>query len=239
MHDAIEKEAEKVEKQSTSQKDNSNGTLRDELGIKKSEEEMTDKEKAILNEKAYELDEEQIEKLKEAESQKVEDAIDYNNSNLVKGTEVAINVPVEKTSFKDMNEASQYFSYVLFQYHTNLIDGPTFYKKLKAHMAKEFVELLPKKEADREDMFTALQELFTKQLEHKIESYAVTEVEYSSFTNEGAFNRKYVLYNGDELFYKTIITQEDGVWKIVDDSPGEGYTTKQYKQSILENKEQK
>jgi hypothetical protein len=238
MRDALEREAEKAENKSEDSAAPEGSSLRDQLGLDKSEDDLSEEEKAELIEESYELSDEQIEKLEEAESQSVEEAVDYTNSNLEKGVEINVAAPADKSSpFSDLNEASQYFSYLFFQYHTKLIDGPTFYKKMKPHMAKDFINLLPEDEKDRKDMFTALQKLFTEQLEYKIEKYAMTEPEYSSFTNEGAFYRKYTLYNGDEIFYKTIFTKEDGAWKVLDDSPGEGYTTNEYKQTFIENEE--
>lgn len=177
------------------------------------------------SEDEYEMSKEQEKLLKEAESQKAEDAVDYNASNLSVKAEISNNIPVEKKQYTDSKEASQYLSYILFQYHAALIDGETFYKKIKPHLADDYKEMLPKTDRDRVIMFETLQGLFSDQLESDIEGYAMTDLGYNGMTKEGTFYRKYTLYNGKTIFYQTLLKNVDGVWKIANDEPSVGYAT--------------
>lgn len=190
----------------------------------------TEEDTAITSKDNYEMNNEQKKLLKEAESQKAEDAVDYNSSNLSVKTELSKNVPVERKQYTDSSEASQYLSYILFQYHAAIIDGQTFYKKIKPHLADDFIEMMPKTDRDRIMMFETLQGLFSEQLESDIEEYAMTDFGYNGMTKEGTFYRKYTLYNGKTIYYQTLLKNVDGVWKIANDEPSVGYATADTKQ---------
>ena len=96
---------------------------------------------------------------------------------------------------------------------------------MKSHFSDEFLEMMPAGEDERVLMYMTLQEVFTTQLKSKIEKYAITGIHYSEMKNEGYFYRKYTLYNGDELFYKTALKKVEDAWKVVNDEPSPGYST--------------
>ncbi|MFJ7890532.1 hypothetical protein ACIQYL_20945 [Lysinibacillus xylanilyticus] len=194
-------------------------------------EETTDKTDDKTAKEDLKMSEEQEKLLDEAESQSAQDAVDYNTSNLsVKSELITNDVPIEKDKYSDSKEATNYFSYILFQYHAALINGETFYKKIKPHLSNEFIEMLPKTENERIAMFTALQKVFTEQIEADIEKYSMTDLDYNGMTNEGIFQRKYTLYNGKTIFYQTLLKKVDGYWKIANDEPSVGYVTQDPKQ---------
>ncbi|MBD8523776.1 hypothetical protein [Lysinibacillus fusiformis] len=193
------------------------------------EDETVNKNEASV--KDLEMSEEQESLLKDAESQSAQDAIDFNETNLSVKTELNINeVPIEKDKYTDETEATKYFSYILFQYHAALIDGETFYKKIKPHLSNEFIDILPEKESERIAMFKSLQQVFSEQIEADIEKYSMTGFDYNGMTNEGVFLRKYTLYNGKTIFYQTLLKKVDGYWKIANDEPSVGYVTQDPKQ---------
>lgn len=199
----------------------------------KENEKENEDESITSSEDDFKLSKEQEKRLEEAESQSPQDAVDYNSSNLSVMSEISKNVPVEKEKYTDSKEASQYLSYILFQYHAALIDGETFYNKLKPHLADEFKEMLPKTDKDRVIMFETLQGMFSEQLEADIEEYAMTDLGYNGMTKEGTFYRKYTLYNGETIFYQTLLKNVDGVWKIANDEPSPGYADADSKQPIF------
>ncbi|MCM3390571.1 hypothetical protein LG296_19655 (plasmid) [Ureibacillus chungkukjangi] len=189
----------------------------------------------------YEMNERQEEMLEEADSKTAEEAVEHNI--LEKKVVVTNNVPQAKDIFTDKTEASQYFSYLLFQYHSSIIDGTTFYQKISPYISPKFEELLPKSIKERESMYESLQELFKEQLNSKITNYEMTEVTYDEMGNEGYFYRKYTLENGKDVFYKTRITKADNkAWLLIDDEPTNGYETmnsnvSQFKQTFVKTEE--
>ncbi|SPU40613.1 Uncharacterised protein [Lysinibacillus capsici] len=202
---------------------------KEKLNDNNEDETVKNKNEATLED--LEMSDEQESLLKDAESQSAQDAVDFNETNLSVKTELTINdVPIEKDKYSEETEATKYFSYILFQYHAALIDGETFYKKIKPHLSKEFIDMLPEKESERIAMFKSLQQVFSEQIEADIEKYSMTELDYNGMTNEGVFLRKYTLYNGKTIFYQTLLKKVDGYWKIANDEPSVGYVSQDPKQ---------
>lgn len=182
---------------------------------------------AIDDEENFEpgaLSKEQQKLIEKSPSKTAEDAA--ANNNLDTAIVIKKAVPVAKDQFTDMNEASQYISYLLFMYHSLNIDGSKFYIDIKPYLHEKFLELLPEDEVNRKDMFVSLQKLFTEQLKVKIKDYEMTKVTYSNFSKEAVFFRKYILVNGEEIFYKTTLeVGKSNEWLLVNDEPTPGYNT--------------
>lgn len=175
----------------------------------------------VVNDEEFKMSDSQKKRLSEAESQTAEEALE--NSEKTKKSELALNVPQEKAQFTDVNEFSQYISYLLYQYHSGDIPGKEFYSKGKKYMSELFFDQLPKSDSERQRTFVELQKMFKEQLGSDIDSYKITTVEVDERAKEANFYRKYTLKNGERVYYQTTMKQEDGKWLLLDDSPSESY----------------
>lgn len=180
-----------------------------------------------------ELSEEQLKTLEEGPQISPEEAV--KNNQLEQQVEIEPSVPKEKESYTTAEEASQYISYLFYQYHTKQIDGKTFYSKLKPHMDQQFLSLLPEKEEYRVRTFEVLQEEFSKQLPSPIMSYKTTMVNTDERTKETTFYRMYEMKNKVRLYFITVMNPTDkGQWLITDDRPAPPYVVQDAQQKFQE-----
>lgn len=143
---------------------------------------------------------------------------------------------------KDLNMVASYISQQFFLYHSKSIDAEEFISSMKLYFHTEFRTLLPEDDALLLQMFEMLQDMFVSQLGSPMTSYYQTDVQLMKQQTEANFYRKYVLKNGKEIYYQTLLKQdEQGNWLLVDDSPAPAYeilpdTENSFKETIIQSK---
>ncbi|MGF9975507.1 hypothetical protein [Viridibacillus arvi] len=197
MNDKIEKEIEKNE---------SNAVVSDTETKKRDDFKMSNEQKAILD---------------KAESQTAEEALANNPKEIKK--EIKTNVPSSKAQFTEPNEFSQYIGNVLYLFHSSQIDGEKFYKQNKKYMSSYFIEQLPDSEKESINTFTEYQKMFKQQIKEPITTYQITDLTINERAKEAQFYRKYTLKSGKNIYYDTVLKEENGRWLLLDDRPSAGY----------------
>lgn len=187
------------------------------------------------------ISDEQVEAIEELEGVSPEEAA----SNIVidSRSELKTDKLVSVKNPKDLEDVSNYISQQFFLYHSKSIGAEEFLTTMKPYFHEEFLDLLPSEEEMILQTFTTLQDMFIAQLGSPITSYFHTDVQLLRHQTEANFYRKYVLKNGKEIYYQTLMKQdEEGMWKMIDDSPSPAYeilpeTENAFKETIIQNKE--
>lgn len=143
----------------------------------------------------------------------------------------------------DQDEVAKFISQQFFLYHSNSIKAESFLESMTPYFHDDFRALLPGEETLLLQTFSTLQELFISQLGSPITAYYHTDVQLMRQQTEANFYRKYVLKNGKEIYYQTLMRQnEKGVWQLVDDSPSPDYeilpeTENGFKEAVIQERE--
>ncbi len=183
-----------------------------------SEVELSDKQKEVL-EKSPKISPEQA----------------VQNNELDQKTEVLTKVPPAKDAYYTAEEASQYFSYLFYQFHTNQIKAEDFFDLLSPHLDPSFIDILPENRDYHIRTFEVLQEEFLKQLSSPIVSYKVTDIDTYERTQESTFYRMYEMKNKMKLFYMMVIKpNKEGQWLLMDDRPAPPYETHKANEKLIE-----
>jgi len=215
----FEKEIEKTEKENEKTKQ---------------ETPMLDQEDAAPED--VKLSPEQIKNLEGVKETTPEEAILENN--LENRMEVKIKVPVERSSYTDVNEFSHFVSHLFYMYHTKQVKPDIFHKKLSPHFHESFKELLPDSATDQIRTFEVLQEQFLIRLPSPINNYKITNIETNPRTSESNFYRMYELENKEKVFYMTVIKKsKDGQWLLVDDKPAPPYEIQKAQEKFINTEE--
>lgn len=184
------------------------------------------KEPEVEDLPAAEVDitEEQKEALEKAEiKESAEEAVESNE--LVERKELdVVSVPV-KEEYTNVNEFSQYVNSLFYLYHSQKIDGKTFYQKISPYFSENFKSLLPKGEKEQIEMFEVLQKAFLSRLESEIVSYKITNTEIQPRVEEANVYRKYTQADGSVIYYESIYVKENNRWLLFDDGPTPPYIT--------------
>lgn len=192
--------------------------------IEKTEKENAEKQAGKEDEEVVpedvEISEEQKEELENHEHVSEEEAV----AELVEEQEsIKIDLPKKKDEFTSHQELSQYVSNLFFLYHKGDLNTNDFYEMLRPNLHNDFLELLPKSEADRKETFEVLQYTFLQYLTAPIESYELTEATTNIRGDEGESYRKYITDDSQFIFYVLRMKKEGDHWLVTDDSPAPPY----------------
>lgn len=178
----------------------------------------------------------QKEALEKAEiKESAEEAVD--SSELIERKELEVVSVPAKEEYTNVDEFSQYVNSLFYLYHSQKIDGKTFYQKMSPHFSENFKSLLPKGEKEQIEMFEVLQKAFLSRLKSEIVSYKITNIEIQSRVEEANVYRKYTQANGSVIYYESIYVKEDNRWLLFDDGPTPPYiTNEELEKKMNENK---
>ncbi|WP_211656222.1 hypothetical protein [Planococcus alpniumensis] len=187
---------------------------------KENAEKQAGKEDKEVAPEDIEISTEQKEELENHEHVSEEEAV----SELIEEQEsIEIDLPTQKDKFTSHLELSQYMSNLFFLYHKGDLNTDDFYERIKPHLHEDFLELLPKSEADRKETFEVLQYTFLQYLPAPIESYELTEATTNIRGDEGESYRKYITDDSQFIFYTLRMKKEGDQWFVTDDSPAPPY----------------